>query len=164
VQTPQAFRYAALLDAHRRAAQAGREDFPDDAALIAWAGLKVTVFGGERGNIKMTTPEDFTRIERDAQAALSDVRTGIGYDIHAFDQGGDHVWLGGSQDPACAQASGPLRCRRGAACADRRDPRRARRRRHRRALSAERREMARRLVRPLPRLRGRARETARRRR
>src|SRR5882724_3576890 len=32
VQTPQAFNYAALMDAHRRAAQAGREDFSDDAA------------------------------------------------------------------------------------------------------------------------------------
>ena len=106
VQTPQAFRYAALLDAHRRAAQAGREDFPDDAALIERAGLKVSVFEGERGNIKMTTPEDFTRIERDAQAALSDVRTGIGYDIHAFDQGGDHVWLGGIKIPHARKLQG----------------------------------------------------------
>ena len=31
VQTPQAFGFAALLDAHRRAQQAGREDFTDDA-------------------------------------------------------------------------------------------------------------------------------------
>ena len=95
VQTPQAFAYPALLDAHRRAAAAGREDFPDDAALVEWAGFKVTVFEGERGNMKMTTPEDFARIDRDAQIALADIRTGIGYDIHAFDSGGDHVWLGG---------------------------------------------------------------------
>ena len=40
-------------------------------------------------------PEDFARIERDAGAALTDVRTGIGYDIHAFDSAGDGVWLGG---------------------------------------------------------------------
>jgi 2-C-methyl-D-erythritol 4-phosphate cytidylyltransferase/2-C-methyl-D-erythritol 2,4-cyclodiphosphate synthase len=106
VQTPQAFRYAALLDAHRRAAEIGREDFPDDAALIEWAGLKVTVFEGERGNMKMTTAEDFTRIERDAQAALSDVRTGIGYDIHAFDHGGDHVWLGGIKIPHARKLQG----------------------------------------------------------
>ena len=95
VQTPQAFDYAALVDAHRRAAAAGREDFTDDAALAEWAGLRVTVFDGEQGNIKMTTPEDFARIERETQMGLSDVRTGIGYDIHAFDEGGDHVWLGG---------------------------------------------------------------------
>ena len=38
VQTPQAFKFAALLDAHRRAAKEGREDFTDDAALAEWAG------------------------------------------------------------------------------------------------------------------------------
>jgi 2-C-methyl-D-erythritol 4-phosphate cytidylyltransferase/2-C-methyl-D-erythritol 2,4-cyclodiphosphate synthase len=99
MQTPQAFAYPALLDAHRRAAAAGRDDFPDDAALVEWAGFKVTVFEGERGNMKMTTPEDFARIDRDARAALADIRTGIGYDIHAFDAGGDHVWLGGVKIP-----------------------------------------------------------------
>jgi 2-C-methyl-D-erythritol 4-phosphate cytidylyltransferase/2-C-methyl-D-erythritol 2,4-cyclodiphosphate synthase len=106
VQTPQAFAYPALLDAHRRAANAGREDFPDDAALMEWAGLDVTVFEGERGNIKMTTSEDFARVERDAQAALADIRTGIGYDIHAFDQGGDHVWLGGIKIPHARKLAG----------------------------------------------------------
>jgi len=99
VQTPQAFNYAALMDAHRRAQAAGREDFSDDAALVEWAGLRVTVFDGEQGNIKMTTPEDFARIEREAQMGSGDVRTGIGYDIHAFDDGGDHVWLGGVKIP-----------------------------------------------------------------
>jgi len=105
VQTPQAFAYPALLDAHRRAAAQGRDDFPDDAALVEWAGFKVTVFEGERGNMKMTTPEDFARIDRDAQA-LGDIRTGIGYDIHAFDSGGDHVWLGGVKIPHERKLSG----------------------------------------------------------
>jgi 2-C-methyl-D-erythritol 4-phosphate cytidylyltransferase/2-C-methyl-D-erythritol 2,4-cyclodiphosphate synthase len=99
VQTPQAFAFATLLDAHRRAAAAGRADFSDDAALAEWAGLQVSVFEGEAGNLKMTTPEDFIRAERDAQAALADIRTGIGYDVHAFDTGGDHVWLGGVKIP-----------------------------------------------------------------
>jgi 2-C-methyl-D-erythritol 4-phosphate cytidylyltransferase/2-C-methyl-D-erythritol 2,4-cyclodiphosphate synthase len=106
VQTPQAFAYPALLDAHRRAAAAGREDFPDDAALVEWAGLDVTVFEGEPGNMKMTTPEDFARTELDARAAVTDVRTGIGYDIHAFDQGGDHVWLGGIRIPHARRLAG----------------------------------------------------------
>jgi 2-C-methyl-D-erythritol 4-phosphate cytidylyltransferase / 2-C-methyl-D-erythritol 2,4-cyclodiphosphate synthase len=105
VQTPQAFAYPALLDAHRRAARADRADFPDDAALAEWAGLKVAVFEGEAGNVKMTTPDDFARAERDAQA-LTDIRTGIGYDIHAFDTNGDHVWLGGVKIPHARKLSG----------------------------------------------------------
>jgi 2-C-methyl-D-erythritol 4-phosphate cytidylyltransferase/2-C-methyl-D-erythritol 2,4-cyclodiphosphate synthase len=106
VQTPQAFRYPLLLEAHRRAVAAGRDDFTDDGALVEWAGLKVSVFAGEAGNIKMTTADDFARAERDAQATLSDIRTGIGYDIHAFDAGGDHVWLGGIKIPHTRKLSG----------------------------------------------------------
>ena len=106
VQTPQAFAYPALLDAHRRAAAAGRDDFSDDAALVEWAGLNVTIFEGEAGNMKMTTADDFARAERDAQAALGDIRTGIGYDIHAFDSDGDHVWLGGIRIPHARKLSG----------------------------------------------------------
>jgi|SoiMethySBSTD1v2_1073268.scaffolds.fasta_scaffold58904_1 2-C-methyl-D-erythritol 4-phosphate cytidylyltransferase/2-C-methyl-D-erythritol 2,4-cyclodiphosphate synthase len=105
VQTPQAFAYPALLDAHRRAAAEGREDFPDDAALAEWAGLRVTIFEGEQRNMKMTTPEDFARQDRDPMA-LADVRTGIGYDVHAFDEGGDHVWLGGVKIPHARKLAG----------------------------------------------------------
>jgi 2-C-methyl-D-erythritol 4-phosphate cytidylyltransferase/2-C-methyl-D-erythritol 2,4-cyclodiphosphate synthase len=94
VQTPQAFRFAPLLDAHHRAKVAGREDFTDDAALAEWAGLKVTTFEGERDNVKLTTDDDFARAEAARLAALSDVRTGFGFDVHQFGAG-DHVMLGG---------------------------------------------------------------------
>ncbi len=94
VQTPQAFAYAALFDAHKRAAAAGRDDFTDDAALAEWAGLTVATFAGEAGNVKLTTPEDFARAEAEKLAALSDVRTGFGFDVHQFGEG-DHVMLGG---------------------------------------------------------------------
>jgi len=99
VQTPQAFKFAALLDAHRRAAKESRGDFTDDAALIEWAGLKVAVFAGEQGNTKLTTEDDFSRAEARRIASLTDVRTGTGYDVHPFDTGGDHVWLGGVKIP-----------------------------------------------------------------
>ena len=94
VQTPQAFAFTALSEAHRRAKAAGREDFTDDAALAEWAGLKVTTFEGEAGNVKLTTAEDFVRAQVAQLAALSDVRTGFGFDVHQFADG-DHVWLGG---------------------------------------------------------------------
>jgi 2-C-methyl-D-erythritol 4-phosphate cytidylyltransferase/2-C-methyl-D-erythritol 2,4-cyclodiphosphate synthase len=93
-QTPQAFAFAALLDAHRRAKRAGRDDFTDDAALAQWAGLAITTFGGEVENIKLTSSEDFGRAEALKLANLSDVRTGFGFDVHRFDHG-DHVMLGG---------------------------------------------------------------------
>ena len=98
IQTPQGFAYAPLLEAHRRAAAQGREDFTDDAALAEWAGMKVAVFEGEPGNIKITNPEDFARAEAAQFAALGDVRTGTGIDVHAFAPG-DHVMLGGVRVP-----------------------------------------------------------------
>jgi 2-C-methyl-D-erythritol 4-phosphate cytidylyltransferase/2-C-methyl-D-erythritol 2,4-cyclodiphosphate synthase len=94
IQTPQGFNFDALLEAHRRAAAAGREDFSDDAALMEWAGHPVTVFAGEAGNVKLTLAEDFVRAESLRLAALADVRIGTGYDVHAFTDG-DHVMLGG---------------------------------------------------------------------
>jgi 2-C-methyl-D-erythritol 4-phosphate cytidylyltransferase / 2-C-methyl-D-erythritol 2,4-cyclodiphosphate synthase len=94
VQTPQAFDFPALLAAHRRAAAAGREDFTDDAALAEWAGLKVSVFEGEPGNIKITNAGDFVRAEAMQFAVLGDVRIGTGIDVHAFGPG-DHITLGG---------------------------------------------------------------------
>jgi 2-C-methyl-D-erythritol 4-phosphate cytidylyltransferase/2-C-methyl-D-erythritol 2,4-cyclodiphosphate synthase len=94
VQTPQAFDFNALIEAHRRAQAAGRDDFTDDAALAEWAGLKVATFEGETVNVKLTTAEDFQRAEATHLAALSDVRTGFGFDVHQF-AAGDHVMLGG---------------------------------------------------------------------
>jgi 2-C-methyl-D-erythritol 4-phosphate cytidylyltransferase/2-C-methyl-D-erythritol 2,4-cyclodiphosphate synthase len=99
VQTPQAFAYPALLAAHRRAAKEGRDDFTDDAALAEWAGLKVAVFAGESGNVKLTTDEDFAKAEARRIASLADLRTGNGFDVHAFAEGGDHLWLGGIKIP-----------------------------------------------------------------
>jgi 2-C-methyl-D-erythritol 4-phosphate cytidylyltransferase / 2-C-methyl-D-erythritol 2,4-cyclodiphosphate synthase len=98
IQTPQAFRFADLLEAHRKARAAGRNDFTDDAALTEWAGMSVSVFEGETGNIKLTTAEDFDRMEAKELAALGDIRTASGYDVHVFGDG-DHVTLGGVRIP-----------------------------------------------------------------
>jgi 2-C-methyl-D-erythritol 4-phosphate cytidylyltransferase / 2-C-methyl-D-erythritol 2,4-cyclodiphosphate synthase len=98
VQTPQAFAFPALLEAHRRAAANHRDDFTDDAALAEWAGMKVAVFPGEPGNVKLTTADDFARAEAIQSAALGDVRTGSGLDVHAFGPGA-HVTLGGIRIP-----------------------------------------------------------------
>jgi 2-C-methyl-D-erythritol 4-phosphate cytidylyltransferase/2-C-methyl-D-erythritol 2,4-cyclodiphosphate synthase len=97
-QTPQAFRFDDILRAHRKAAHEGHHDFTDDAALAEWAGLTVATFEGDAANMKLTTPEDFSREEARLGAALGDIRTGTGYDVHAFGEG-DHLMLCGVSVP-----------------------------------------------------------------
>jgi 2-C-methyl-D-erythritol 4-phosphate cytidylyltransferase / 2-C-methyl-D-erythritol 2,4-cyclodiphosphate synthase len=97
-QTPQSFHYDAILDAHRRSAREGRHDFTDDAALAEWAGLTVATFEGDVANMKLTTPEDFVREEARLASSLGDIRTGTGYDVHAFSDG-DHVMICGVRMP-----------------------------------------------------------------
>ncbi|MCK7473421.1 MAG: 2-C-methyl-D-erythritol 2,4-cyclodiphosphate synthase [Rhodopseudomonas palustris] len=48
--------------------------------------------------MKLTTSEDFVREELRLAALLGDIRTGTGYDVHAFGDG-DHVWLCGLKVP-----------------------------------------------------------------
>ncbi|TBW37029.1 bifunctional 2-C-methyl-D-erythritol 4-phosphate cytidylyltransferase/2-C-methyl-D-erythritol 2,4-cyclodiphosphate synthase [Siculibacillus lacustris] len=97
-QTPQGFRYPALLAAHRRAAAEGQDAFTDDAAVAEWAGLAVRVVTGDPANVKVTTAEDLIeaerRLDRDRFARAADVRVGTGYDVHALVPG-DFVTLCG---------------------------------------------------------------------
>jgi 2-C-methyl-D-erythritol 4-phosphate cytidylyltransferase len=58
VQTPQAFRAAAL-----RAAHAGEPEGTDDASLVEAAGGRVVVVDGDPANIKITTPLDLSVAE-----------------------------------------------------------------------------------------------------
>jgi 2-C-methyl-D-erythritol 4-phosphate cytidylyltransferase/2-C-methyl-D-erythritol 2,4-cyclodiphosphate synthase len=97
-QTPQAFRFEVILAAHRRAARDGRNDFTDDAAIAEWAGLTVATFEGDAANMKLTTPEDFVREEARLASRLGDIRTGTGYDVHAFGEG-DHLMICGVRVP-----------------------------------------------------------------
>ncbi len=98
VQTPQAFTFDLILAAHRRAQAARQDSFTDDAALAEWAGQRVSVFEGEADNLKVTTQDDFARAEMTRFAALADVRTGSGFDVHAFAEG-DHVMLAAIRIP-----------------------------------------------------------------
>ncbi|MGY0573986.1 bifunctional 2-C-methyl-D-erythritol 4-phosphate cytidylyltransferase/2-C-methyl-D-erythritol 2,4-cyclodiphosphate synthase [Bradyrhizobium sp. RDM12] len=97
-QTPQSFGFDVILEAHRRAAKDGRSDFTDDAAIAEWAGLTVATFEGDVANMKLTTPEDFVREEARLASLLGDIRTGTGYDVHAFGEG-DHLMLCGLRVP-----------------------------------------------------------------
>jgi len=57
VQTPQAFRYERIREAHRRA-YAGDYVGTDDASLVEWCGWPVAVLQGHPYNFKITTPAD----------------------------------------------------------------------------------------------------------
>ncbi len=100
-ETPQGFRFAAILAAHRRAAAEGH-DCTDDAAVAEWAGIPVKVVAGEAANVKLTSSEDIAMADRREQAeaalALGDIRVGTGYDVHAFGAGNE-VMLGGVAIP-----------------------------------------------------------------
>lgn len=102
VQTPQAFDFALVLAAHRAAAG---QDLTDDAAVAEAAGHRVHVFEGDPANMKITTANDLARAEARLLGDLPDVRTGQGYDVHAFEPG-DAVWLGGIAVPHDRRLSG----------------------------------------------------------
>jgi 2-C-methyl-D-erythritol 4-phosphate cytidylyltransferase/2-C-methyl-D-erythritol 2,4-cyclodiphosphate synthase len=76
-QTPQAFRFDALLAAHR----AGDGGATDDAALLEAGGLPVALVPGGEANIKITWPEDLARVEAILSARLVP-RMGTGFDVH----------------------------------------------------------------------------------
>ncbi len=97
-QTPQGFRFAPLLDAHRRAAAAGRSDFTDDAALAEWAGMAVAIVPVQGVNMKITTADDVAVAQALAAGPAMESRTGTGFDVHRF-MPGDHVWLCGLRIP-----------------------------------------------------------------
>lgn len=84
VQTPQAFPFKDILDAHEKAK--GRE-LTDDAAVAEEAGLSVILVKGTEENIKITTSDDLTRAEERCSQKLPDIRTATGFDVHKFEEG-----------------------------------------------------------------------------
>lgn len=94
-QTPQGFRFAEILAAHRAAA--GRA-LTDDAAVAEAAGHAVALVLGSEDNLKVTTEDDLARAETLLAGAATEWRTGSGYDVHRF-TAGDGVMLCGVRVP-----------------------------------------------------------------
>ncbi len=92
-QTPQGFRFAEILAAHR----ARSSDALDDAAVALAAGLDVALVEGDEENFKITTAADLDRARGRLGDAM-DIRTGNGFDVHAFGPG-DGVTLCGVAIP-----------------------------------------------------------------
>lgn len=91
VQTPQAFHFAAILDAHRR--WPTDEEATDDAQMVRRFGHDVAMIEGDIMLEKITYPADFA-----AAQARHDVtfvsRSASGYDVHRL-EAGEELWLGG---------------------------------------------------------------------
>ena len=85
VQTPQAFRYADILAAHR--AWNGAADAGDDAQVARAAGLPVAMVEGDERLRKLTFAADF-------RTGGGMIRTGTGFDVHRLAEG-EELWLCG---------------------------------------------------------------------
>jgi 2-C-methyl-D-erythritol 4-phosphate cytidylyltransferase/2-C-methyl-D-erythritol 2,4-cyclodiphosphate synthase len=90
VQTPQTFRFAAILEAHQRAPATA---FDDDLAVARAAGFAVTTIAGDQTLMKATYPEDLAMLDFWLGGAQL-VAVGAGFDAHRFGPG-DHVTLCG---------------------------------------------------------------------
>lgn len=85
VQTPQAFRFAEILAAHRDwdgGAFAG-----DDAQVAQAGGLEIALVEGDEALHKLTFATDFS-------PSAPPVRVGTGYDVHRLEEG-EELWLCG---------------------------------------------------------------------
>ncbi len=94
VQTPQAFRLAALKSAY----QSWSGSTPtDETTVVRAAGMEVATVEGDPALAKLTLPADFERAEQWLAGRLSP-RTGMGFDVHAF-AGDGPLMLGGVEIP-----------------------------------------------------------------
>lgn len=87
VQTPQAFRFAAILAAHR--SWVGPTNAGDDAQVLMASSGSVALVDGDECLKKITFAEDFMD-----ESPLPPFRIGQGYDVHRL-EAGEELWLGG---------------------------------------------------------------------
>lgn len=85
VQTPQGFRFADILSAHR--AWDDAHEPTDDAQVLRANGGEVAIVAGDERLAKLTFAEDFAM-------QPPPVRMGTGFDVHALAEG-EELWLGG---------------------------------------------------------------------
>ncbi len=90
MQTPQGARTELLREAFARA----KHEMTDEMALLESIGVNPRLVQGDPNNFKITHPQDMERAV--ALSCAGEVRTGIGYDIHAFSSDPDRkLMLGG---------------------------------------------------------------------
>jgi 2-C-methyl-D-erythritol 4-phosphate cytidylyltransferase/2-C-methyl-D-erythritol 2,4-cyclodiphosphate synthase len=101
-QTPQGFKFDAILAAHRAAIKDPAREFTDDAGIAEWFGLDVALVEGAEDNRKLTTAEDLKiadeLLKPAGSCATGTIRVAQGYDVHALGAG-DAVILCGVTIP-----------------------------------------------------------------
>lgn len=104
VQTPQGARREILAAAYVRLGDSALA-MTDEAGILQSAGHSVAIVEGDPENVKITRPEDLQTAERILKSRYPTpetrgpaVRTGFGYDVHAFAEGRE-LWLGGVRIP-----------------------------------------------------------------
>lgn len=102
VQTPQAFAFGAILEAHRQWDDV--IEATDDAQILRAAGLEVAMVEGDIMLEKLTWPADFAAAEQ-RLAGHSETRSGMGYDVHRLAEG-EELWLCGVRVPHSRGLSG----------------------------------------------------------
>ncbi|MFW0776874.1 MAG: bifunctional 2-C-methyl-D-erythritol 4-phosphate cytidylyltransferase/2-C-methyl-D-erythritol 2,4-cyclodiphosphate synthase [Rickettsiales bacterium] len=80
IQTPQGFHFDVLFKAHKECVN---DSFTDDAALMQKMSIPVATVPGDTNNIKVTTIEDINHMQ-EAVTQQSQMRVGMGYDVHAL--------------------------------------------------------------------------------
>ncbi len=94
IQTPQAFHFERILEAHRAKAL---ESFTDDATLARAALVGVVRVDGDEALNKLTLVGDFIRAEERLRCSLV-TSVGMGFDVHAF-AGEGPIMMGGIELP-----------------------------------------------------------------
>lgn len=89
VQTPQGFRYADILTAHRD--WQGEPTAGDDAQVLSASRGSVALVDGDERLKKITFAEDLSDM-----TSLPPMRVGQGYDVHRLEEG-EELWLCGVQ-------------------------------------------------------------------
>ncbi len=103
IQTPQAFRYGDIAQAHTKMVN---ENYTDDSSLATAAGIDVKPVIGSRCNIKVTFQEDMAMIEKLLTPLMLIPRTAMGFDVHAFGDAAPAIRIGGIDIPHTHKLAG----------------------------------------------------------
>jgi len=95
VQTPQGFRFEAILSAHQL--WDSPHEATDDAQMLQVRGHDVKLVRGDERLFKLTYPDDFQKAET-LFASGRRMCVGMGYDVHRL-MAGEELWLGGVAIP-----------------------------------------------------------------